>query len=75
MRPDDLGEVVRVGIAALAFASDEPDGTYGIDWITAGQDWAVEVALAAGLALSPDSPLFACGPAPRGAFRPHRALL
>jgi GNAT superfamily N-acetyltransferase len=32
-----------------------------IDFITAGQDWAVDVALAANLALSPDGPVFVRG--------------
>lgn len=33
-----------------------------VDFVTTGQDWAVQAGLRAGLALSPDGPLFARGP-------------
>ncbi len=42
--------------------------TVHLDVITAGNDWAIEVALAAGLALSPDGPLFVRGEV--GSLRP-----
>ena len=32
-----------------------------VDFLTAGQDWAVQTCLSAGLALSPDGPMFAGG--------------
>jgi GNAT superfamily N-acetyltransferase len=35
--------------------------TAAVDFLTAGQDWALPVCLDAGLALSPDGPLFAGG--------------
>jgi len=35
--------------------------TVNVDYITAGQDWAVPVCLDAGLPLSPDGPMFAGG--------------
>jgi len=38
-----------------------PGATVNVDFITAGQDWALPVCLAAGLALSPDGPMFAGG--------------
>jgi GNAT superfamily N-acetyltransferase len=53
--------------AALAAA---PRGaTVQIDFVSAGQDWAVAVALEAGLALSPDGPLFVRGDV--GPLRPY----
>jgi GNAT superfamily N-acetyltransferase len=50
-------------------AASGPGATVGVDFLTAGQDWAVEVCLAAGLALSPDGPLFARGDV--GPLRPY----
>jgi hypothetical protein len=40
-----------------------------VDFLTAGQDWAVRACLAAGLALSPDGPMFAGGEV--GPLRPY----
>jgi len=45
--------------SALAIAP--PGGSVHIDFIAAGNDWAVQVALAAGLELSPEGPLFTRG--------------
>jgi GNAT superfamily N-acetyltransferase len=45
--------------AGLAAAG--PGATVGVDFLTAGQDWAIAVALQARLQLSPDGPLFAGG--------------
>jgi GNAT superfamily N-acetyltransferase len=39
------------------FATAPAGGTVHVDFITAGNDWAVEVALAAGLPLSPEGPV------------------
>jgi GNAT superfamily N-acetyltransferase len=39
-----------------------PAATVTVDFLTAGQDWAVPVCLDAGLRLSPDGPMFAGGP-------------
>jgi len=36
-------------------------GTVNVDCLSAGQDWAIRACLAAGLALSPDAPLFVRG--------------
>jgi GNAT superfamily N-acetyltransferase len=58
--------------AALLWAAitDGPrGGTVGVDFISAGQDWAVGVVLDAGLALSPDGPLFVRGDV--GPLRPY----
>lgn len=38
-----------------------PGATVAIEFLTAGQDWAVQVALDAGLPLSPDGPFFVGG--------------
>jgi GNAT superfamily N-acetyltransferase len=46
-----------------------PGTTASIEFVTAGQDWAIEVALAANLALSPDGPLFVRGEV--GPLRPY----
>lgn len=45
--------------SCLAAAPD--GGTVIVDCLAAGQDWAVRAALEAGLALSPDAPLFVRG--------------
>jgi GNAT superfamily N-acetyltransferase len=51
-------------------AAAPPGGTYGLDFLTAGQDWAIAVALEAGLALTPDGPVLV-----RGALGPLRPWL
>jgi GNAT superfamily N-acetyltransferase len=38
-----------------------PGATVNVDFLTAGQDWAVPVCMEAGLTLSPDGPMFAGG--------------
>jgi predicted N-acetyltransferase YhbS len=60
--------------AALAAA---PRGaTVGVDFLTAGQDWAIAVLLEAGLALSPDGPVFVGGdPGPMTPYIPSGAYL
>jgi hypothetical protein len=44
-----------------ALAAAPRGGTADVMFITAGQDWAIRAVLAAGLALSPDGPVFARG--------------
>jgi GNAT superfamily N-acetyltransferase len=56
-RDDEAAQ--RVLWAALAAAG--PGATVSLDFLTAGQDWALPVILAARLALSPDGPVFAGG--------------
>jgi GNAT superfamily N-acetyltransferase len=43
------------------FATAGPGATVNVDFLTAGQDWALPVCLDARLALSPDGPMFAGG--------------
>ncbi|MDX6732559.1 MAG: hypothetical protein QOC54_2507 [Baekduia sp.] len=51
-------------------------GTVHVDYVTAGNDWAVEVALDAGLALSPDGPVFVRGDTgPLAPYLPSGAYL
>jgi GNAT superfamily N-acetyltransferase len=66
----------------LAAAADEEAATWlledvlaraggakvDVDFLTSGQDWAIQAAVAAGLVLSPDGPVFVRGE--RGALRP-----
>jgi predicted N-acetyltransferase YhbS len=56
-RDDEAAQ--RVLWAALAAAG--PGATVSLDFLTAGQDWALPVVLQARLALSPDGPVFAGG--------------
>jgi hypothetical protein len=51
------------------FATARPGATLTVDFLTAGQDWAIRACLDAGLALSPDGPLFAGGDV--GPLRPY----
>ncbi len=43
------------------FAAAPRGGSVHVDFVTAGQDWAVRAGLAAGLALSPEGPLYTRG--------------
>jgi GNAT superfamily N-acetyltransferase len=52
-----------------AFAATPPGATVSVDFLTAGQDWAVRACLDAGLALSPDGPFFTGGDL--GPLRPY----
>ena len=52
-----------------ALATARPGATVTVDFITAGQDWAVRACLDAGLNLSPDGPLFTGGDL--GPLRPY----
>jgi hypothetical protein len=52
-----------------ALAATPPGATVSVDFLTAGQDWAVRACLDAGLALSPDGPLFTGGDL--GPMRPY----
>jgi GNAT superfamily N-acetyltransferase len=53
-------EAARRMLWAL-FAGGGPGATVGVDFLSAGQDWALPVVLDAGLQLSPDGPMFAGG--------------
>lgn len=52
------------------FAIARPGATVEVGFVTQGNDWALDVALRAGLALSPDGPVFT-----RGAVGPLRPFL
>jgi GNAT superfamily N-acetyltransferase len=52
-----------------AFATATPGATVTVDFLTAGQDWAVRACLDAGLALSPGAPFFTSGDV--GPLRPY----
>jgi GNAT superfamily N-acetyltransferase len=52
-----------------ALAAMPPGATASVDFLTAGQDWAVRACLDAGLALSPDGPFFTGGDL--GPLRPY----
>jgi GNAT superfamily N-acetyltransferase len=84
VRDDGGWAAVRDGAPALLAATDEaiatdllwsalatagPGATVHIDFLTAGQDWAVQACLAARLVLSPDGPLFVRGDV--GPLRPY----
>ena len=43
------------------FGAAPPGGTVHVDFVTAGQDWAIRTGLAAGLVLSPDGPVYTRG--------------
>jgi GNAT superfamily N-acetyltransferase len=59
-----------------AFAQSPRGGTVGVDFIAAGHDWAVDVALTAGLALSIDGALFVRGQlGPLAPYLPSGAYL
>jgi GNAT superfamily N-acetyltransferase len=59
-----------------AFAAAPPGGSVHVDFITAGNDWAIAVALRARLALSPDGPVFARGTlGPLAPYLPSGAYL
>jgi GNAT superfamily N-acetyltransferase len=49
------------GLLWAVFATAGPGATVAVDFLTAGQDWALPVILDAGLDLSPDGPMFAAG--------------
>ncbi len=55
-RDDDAGQLL-----SACLRSAGPDEMVDINWITAGQQWAMRVALAAGLALQPFGPVMTRG--------------
>jgi hypothetical protein len=58
------------------FATAGPGATVNVDFLTAGQDWALPVCLDARLALSPDGPMFAGGAlGPMAPYIPSGAYL
>jgi GNAT superfamily N-acetyltransferase len=64
-----LDEPTATRALRAAFAATPPGATVTVDFMTAGQDWAVRACLDAGLALSPDGPFFTGGDL--GPLRPY----
>lgn len=64
-----LDEDAARALLWAALAASAPGTTVQVDFIAAGHDWAIEVALDARLALSPDGPLFVRGEL--GPLRPY----
>jgi GNAT superfamily N-acetyltransferase len=64
-----LDEPAATRALNAAFAAIAPGATTTVDFLTAGQDWAVRACLDAGLALSPDGPMFTGGDL--GPLRPY----
>lgn len=59
-----------------ALAAGPPGGTVDVGFVTAGNDWAVDVALRAGLALSVSGPVFVRGaPGPLAPYLPSGMFL
>jgi GNAT superfamily N-acetyltransferase len=64
-----LDEPAAARVLNGAFATTAPGATVVVDFLTAGQDWAVRACLDAGLVLSPDGPVFTGGDL--GPLRPY----
>jgi hypothetical protein len=64
-----IDEDAATRVLNAAFATAAPGATVTVDFLTAGQDWAVRACLDAGLALSPDGSLFTGGDV--GRLRPY----
>lgn len=70
------GDAAAQDLLWSCLAAAGPGATVGVDFLTAGQDWAVDVALRAGLLLSPEGPVFVRGaPGPLRPFRPSGSYL
>ncbi|MDQ3740953.1 MAG: GNAT family N-acetyltransferase [Actinomycetota bacterium] len=54
-------EQAAIDLLWSGLATAHPGGNGDVDFISAGQDWAIRTVLDAGLALSPDGPLFTRG--------------
>jgi hypothetical protein len=64
-----LDEPAATRALHAALAAMPPGVTASVDFLTAGQDWAVRACLDAGLALTPDGPFFTGGDL--GPLRPY----
>ena len=64
-----LDDAAATRVLNAALAATPPGATVSVDFLTAGQDWAVRACLDAGLALSPDGPFFTGGDL--GPMRPY----
>jgi GNAT superfamily N-acetyltransferase len=54
-------EAIARDLLWSALATADPGASVHVDFLTAGQDWAVEICLEARLALSPEGPVFVRG--------------
>jgi GNAT superfamily N-acetyltransferase len=57
-----------VDLLSSAFSAAPPGATVGIDFVTSGQDWAIQTAIKVGLVLSPSGPVYTSGEL--GSLRP-----
>jgi len=64
-----LDDDAATRVLNAALAATPPGATVSVDFLTAGQDWAIRACLDAGLALSPDGPFFTGGDL--GPLRPY----
>jgi len=64
-----LDDAAATRVLAAALAATPAGATVSVDFLTAGQDWAVRACLDAGLVLSPDGPFFTAGDL--GPLRPY----
>lgn len=64
-----LEDAAATRVLGAALAATPPGATVSVDFLSAGQDWAVRACLDAGLALSPDGPMFTAGDL--GPLRPY----
>lgn len=64
-----LDDAAATRALTAALAAVPPGASASVDFLTAGQDWAIRACLDAGLALSPDGPFFTGGDL--GPLRPY----
>jgi GNAT superfamily N-acetyltransferase len=62
-------EAIATDLLWSTLATAAPGASVHVDFVTAGQDWAVQACLQARLAISPDGPLFVRGDV--GPFTPY----
>jgi GNAT superfamily N-acetyltransferase len=71
-----VDEAAATDLLWSCFAQAAPGATLGVDFLTAGQDWAVRAGLEAGLTVSPEGPVFTRGPlGPMTPYLPSGAWL
>jgi GNAT superfamily N-acetyltransferase len=69
-------EAIATDLLWSALAHGERGATVHVDFISAGQDWAVQACLRAGLAISPDGPVYVRGDVgPLAPYLPSGAYL
>ncbi len=69
-------EAAAVALLHACLAAAPPGGPVRVDYLPAGNDWAIRAGLDAGLALETEGPLFAAGPgAPHAPWVPSGSFL